>query len=350
MRFHADLLALCLIPAGFVGLSILNPAAVPAFTLCGLVLSVPSFLRHWKSLRGTALRPSLCWFALAGLLAAVSQVQAILEPIETGRPLTGHWVYLCALATLAALLSVFNARRPGSGAWAFLMGVLVLLFLIPWVEAQGSISSARAAARLRLEAPWNAFFAILVVAATANFAATRRWPIATLLFLALGLVLFPLTFPETNPRLRAHVWTALPFTLAALGLRGLVPPRQQPQATLAADRLWLWFRDHWGAAWALRVRERFNRESAVSDWGIQLGWRGLLYPRVTSLRSGNITPMVPQAKLALAYTTLRALLKRFADAERMDEVASYDESASVDPGRSAPTMETEAVEQRPPDP
>jgi hypothetical protein len=79
------------------------------------------------------------------------------------------------------------------------------------------------------------------------------------------------------------------------------------------ERLWLWFRDHWGVVWALRVRERFNREAELAGWPVRLSWFGL--EQVDS-PSGD----QPAAAPALAETTLRGLIRRFAQPWRLDQV------------------------------
>src|SRR5207245_6824908 len=109
------------------------------------------------------------------------------EPTGTGRPLAGHLTYLAVLATLAALVSVLNARTPGGGAWAILMGLLVLVFLIPWLEGPGLVRDARGLGRLRLDAPWTLFYALLVLAGVTNYLPTRYGPTAA--WLAAGFAL-----------------------------------------------------------------------------------------------------------------------------------------------------------------
>ena len=78
-------------------------------------------------------------------------------------------------------------------------------------------------------------------------------------------------------------------------------------------RLWFWFRDHWGVVWALRNQERFNRTAELAGWPVRLTWYGLepVAPTRARRRAG---------RSAEAETTFRGLIRRFAQAWRLDQV------------------------------
>ena len=89
----------------------------------------------------------------------------------------------------------------------------------------------------------------------------------------------------------------------------------QPKPVPTASRLWFWFRDNWGVAWALRVLERFNRAAEVSHWPVRLTWFGIV---PLPGEAGALPPPSPEE----LETTFRNLMKRFAASRRLDEVAN----------------------------
>lgn len=293
------------------------PEEAPAWVLGTLLVSSLPMVRGWRLARGTALRPPLVWGLMALVLGMVAQLVAIGEPLAEGRPWAGHGTYLMSLASLAALISVLNARRPGSGPWAGLMALLVLVFLIPWLEGSGLAGSGHAMERLRLESPWNLFLVLLILIGTANYLPTRYGPAAFLVGIGLGLEWLALVATAWPPTWRGRLWSLVPWCLAlAVWIAEAIAARPV-HAKTDLDRLWLWFRDRWGLVWTLRVMERFNREARVARWPIRLEWLGVVSTSPQSAPGDPAEPMMPEDALA----TLRGLLRRFADRERLDEAA-----------------------------
>ena len=83
---------------------------------------------------------------------------------------------------------------------------------------------------------------------------------------------------------------------------------------MSCERLWFWFRDHWGVVWALRVQERFNREAELVQWPVRLTWFGL-YP-ADPLGTGAAPPCPPEAE-----AVFRGLIRRFAQPWRLDQAS-----------------------------
>lgn len=323
-----------------VSLSSRYPWLISVVTLGGLAFGPVLAQRAWHDTHGTALRPTVVWFACAWGFAVLSQVQALREPIASGRPWSGHSVYLCALASTAGLLSVLNARRPGAGAWAWLMGVLMLVFAIPWMESQGAVAHSHLNSRLHLEPPWNVFFGLLAGVGVANFLPTRFWPAALGLGASLGIVLVRLSATHLSLTTQALLWLPLPVTYSLVCMYALIPAVRDPSthAESRADRAWLWFRDRWGAAWGLRVQERFNREAHVANAKIQLSWEGTLERAQDD--TGPTQPVHPNPARFEAYESLRSILKRFVDPSRLDAISGLEvanrESPLVDAAASSP--------------
>jgi len=290
----------------------LDPGRAPAVLFFSLGGAVRPWLAAWRGALGTALRPALLWAALAVALAGVAQLVALTEPLAGGRPATGRLTYLAVLALLAALISVLNARAPGGRVWAGLMVVLVVVFMIPWLEEPGRMRRAQGMTYLHLGSPWTLFYGLLVVVGVTNYLPTRYGSAAACLGLVFILEYVGLTRMDWSLQRRAAVWEWVSWTFA-LSVRIAQKSAKQGPAEGRFEPLWLWFRDHWGVVWALRVRERFNREAELAGWPVRLTWFGL--EPVGSLESGRAL-RVP----ALAETTLRGLIRRFAQPWRLDQV------------------------------
>jgi hypothetical protein len=101
------------------------------------------------------------------------------------------------------------------------------------------------------------------------------------------------------------------------------------EAAQGFERLWFWFRDHWGVVWALRTQERFNRAAELAHWPVRLSWFGLV-----AINGSDKLPRLDDP--AAAATTFRGLIRRFAQAWRIDQVAEFDPTKSCDDGNTGP--------------
>jgi hypothetical protein len=311
MRFLAGLLLLL---SG--GALLAAPEQAPLAVAAGLAAAFWPLWRAWNGARGTALRGAVVWSAVACALGVAAELACWSENAGSGRVVAGHITYLSTLATLAALISVLGARKPGAAGWAMLMGLLVLVMMIPWLEAPTLLRHAGGMGRLRLDAPWSIFYALLVVAGVTNYLPTRYGP--AVFWLAPGFVLEYLGLERSDWPLerRALVWAVFPWTLMvavwlAFALRR-GRSRRPTRDEGGLERTWLWFRDHWGVVWALRVQEWFNRAADVAGWPVRLNWFG-----VVRLVTDAAVPDV-------ATTRLKSLMSRFATAERIAREAGGD--------------------------
>lgn len=279
----------------------------------GLALgtAVVPWLTAWRGARGTELRPAVAWAGLALFMALGSQGVAALETINSGRPMAGHLVYLSVLASFAALISVLNARRPGGGAWAILMALLILVFLIPWLEGPGWARKAQGLSRLRLDAPWTLFYGLVVIAGVTNYLPTRYGRAAAWLGLGFVCEYFALTRSDLRLSQGARLWSAVPWTLATSAWSGFWSANRVGPPRGGLDATWIWFRDHWGVVWALRLQERFNRTAEAIGWPLRLTWDGIV-------PAAGATEVDIRAVLPAAATTLNGLLRRFAELDRID--------------------------------
>ena len=294
------------------------PALAPWVVMMVVCGAIRPWLNVWKGAEGTALRGALAWAGLTIALGLLAQVLALLELSDTGRPWTGRITYLMALAMLASLMSVLGARNPGGRAWAILMVLLVVVFLIPWLEAGGRLRRAHGLGQLQLDSPWTLFYGLLVLAGVTNYLPTRYGLAA--LSLGAGLVLEYLGLTRTNwtAETRATVWPAVAWSLALGWWLAEWANRRPSPGRDSLERLWLWFRDHWGVVWALRIEERFNRAAEVSRWPVRLTWFGLVPASPTTTNTPLESP--EQAEAAL-----RGLMRRFVAPERIDALLNTGE-------------------------
>jgi hypothetical protein len=289
------------------GALLFAPEHAPAAVALALLTTIGPLRAAWRGARGTALGAAVVWAAAAIVLGIAAQAVALTEPLASGRPGAGHLTYVATLASLAALISVLNARSPGGGAWAILMGLLVLVFLIPWAEDPLLLRHAGGLGHLRLDAPWSFFYALLVVAGVTNYLPTRYGPAALCLAAAFLLEYLGLARTDWTRARRGLVWSVVPWIFAVAVWVAEARAQRPLEARNRLEAIWLWFRDHWGVVWALRVQERFNRTAEALHWPVRLSWFGVV--------SSPAGAEIPEA----AEATLKSLLRRFAEPERLDE-------------------------------
>jgi hypothetical protein len=298
----------------------LDPGHAPVVLLFAIASAALPWRAAWRGAGGTALRPALIWVAVALALSVGAQVVALTEPLATGRPVAGRLTYLFVLAILAALVSVLNARTPGERVWAGLMFLLVVVFMIPWLEEAGRIRRPQGVVLVHLDSPWTIFYGFLVVVGVTNYLPTRFGLAAVCVGTALILEYFGLTRADWPAERRAVVWEWVAWAFAA----GIWVARWSASRASRAngfDGLWFWFRDHWGVVWALRNQERFNRTAELAGWPVRLAWYGLA--SVEGPGRGRELAVPIEAEPAF-----RGLLRRFANAARLDRVCESARSSA----------------------
>ncbi|MFI5457995.1 MAG: hypothetical protein ACHRXM_21350 [Isosphaerales bacterium] len=300
-----------------------DPGRAPLLLLVALCSAGGPWLEAWKSARGTALRPALVWAGLAIVLAVIAQLASLSEPLAAGRPGAGRLTYVAILALLAALVSVLNARTPGGRVWAGLMVLLVVVFLIPWLEEQTRLRRAQGLAQLHLDAPWTIFYGLLVVVGLTNYLPTRFGIAAACLGLVFFLEYLGLTRVDWPAERRATLWSWVAWTFASSMWVARFSAGREPPSGVSCERLWFWFRDHWGVVWALRVQERFNRSAGLGRWPVRLTWFGL--EPADPLQTDALPPCPAEAEAAF-----RGLIRRFAQPWRLDVASGTHALTSCD--------------------
>jgi hypothetical protein len=196
-----------------------------------------------------------------------------------------HFVALTLFG--CASVAVLGARNPNAAAWQFVVCGLAVVLMLPQFEA-----SIRDCPIDFSGVRW-AFVCGLGAFASLNYLFTRlAFPI--ILLAVGGTLTFFIPKPTDGEPIAIFghlfglvcIWSA-----PAVGWVSFWDRCRDKSPT---SRLWLDFRDRYGAVWALRVMEQFNRSAANAGSEKTIKWNGL----------NGIDD-------AAAYERLTALLKRF---------------------------------------
>lgn len=257
-----------------------------------------------RSLTGTTL-VAVWWWCLAAL-AALGGSELVIA-LAAGEPTPG-WVaplrLLAATGTLTPIIALFGAKRPQDRGWQFIVLALWCILSLPslkWLLFGGE---------QEMHAAQLAFLGVLIGAGAVNGLVTRRW-LASLLYCGGQLALFAPYFPPTRELLAPSA--AAPFGMALLVLAWWLWAGDLPRGRAATDplsRVWLDFRDDFGAVWGLRVMERMNASSTMYGWPLVLSWSGLV-PRDDLADVFEVPPALEDS--------LRTLLRRFVSRQWIDE-------------------------------
>jgi hypothetical protein len=243
----------------------------------------------------------------------------------TGRPIwLSHLRFIAAGATFCPLMALLGAKRPQDRGWQFvvlsLLGMIVFYALTELAYRPDRPPALHWVVRWLLIVP-------LVVIGLMNHVLTRYWLPATLVALGQALLFWP-QFPELQGRLptwlndaaRAGDTVAL-AGIACLSAAVLVvslwqfswrvadEPRILATSATGLNRLWLDFRDSFGALWGLRVAARFNQSAEQLDWPVRLAWGGL---RPTARVPEGTADSPPPHQRAMRQV-LESMLRRFVD-------------------------------------
>jgi hypothetical protein len=241
--------------------------------------------RAWRASRGSTLRHTLAWATLAWLPWWYLAFGTAVFDGRGAMPEAVTYVPVCL--TACAGVAVLGARRPGVGAWNFVVLGLLVILLLPFAEGLG---------RLELSWPRLLFLGAVVAVGFLNYLPTRLGLPAALIAGVCGASLWSIA-----RGLETRHWEEWEITAlwAAPWAAFVLLKWWRPASEF--DRTWQAFRDSFGALWAERTRQQFNRAAANAGLAGRLGWCGL-----------RAAPAAEQEQL---LTILQALLKRFGPAE-----------------------------------
>ena len=229
--------------------------------------------------RGSTAVPAAAW----GVAAAATLA------LELGWRAAGGLVDPAAAAALrlaAAALSVcpamalLGAKRPQHGVWQFIVATLAVVLALPAVAA----TLVRPGTFPDVHMLGRGFLLVLVAVGWLNFVATRHGVAATLVAAGQG-VLLRAFLPLPGWRVGDAAVDAVGCLLVAGGAAVAAlqsaraagrPPRGSGHPLAARiDPPYLALRETLGAAWTLRIAERFDAIATARGWPCRLRFGGL---------------------------------------------------------------------------
>jgi hypothetical protein len=248
---------------------------------------------------GTALRGTLATRGSTALPATLWAIAACLWlAFDTGLRAAGLVSQPASAASLrmvtAALsicpaMSLLGAKRPQHGVWQLIVAALAAILLLPVLATAlarpGSVPDAHLLGRC--------FLVILSLVGWMNFVTTRRGTAATLVTLGQLIVLrgfLPLVasepaFPPTASTSAAWAASvdvvgcclvAIGGLLAVVAKGGRKTPLAPPGTFAGSvEPAFRGFRETFGAAWTLRVAERFDGIATNRGWPCRLRFEGI---------------------------------------------------------------------------
>ena len=265
--------------------------------------------------RGSTAVPAALWSTAAALFFALTTLQQTTENLDIAT-LGIHRVVIAALS-VCPVMSLLGAKRPQHGVWQFIVGALAAVLALPAASAilihPGSLPNLHILGRF--------FLPVLVLVGWMNFIGTRRAAAATLVAVGHFGLIWPLLpgiqLEDALPQpARDLVAISCMTTGGFLGLAQAVFARLRRRLVLAdGDRLplessefkyrvntcFLALRETLGAAWTLRLAERFDQMARRRGWPVQLTFQGLQMQE--ELREASWEPD--------ALRAMEALMKRF---------------------------------------
>jgi hypothetical protein len=237
--------------------------------------------------RGSTAVPAAVWGLVAWLaLAAEMVLRSRGQLVDLGAAASMRLVVV-ALA-LCPAMSLLGAKRPQHGVWQFIVASLAVVLALPVGRALVLMPGSLPAVHLLAE--W--FMLALAIVGWMNFIATRRGVAATLITggqLVLMRPFLPGLAIDTQIAgvIASPVVDCVAVTVAAVGTLLAVAQGSRReglrQASLGSvhplaaviDPPFLALRETLGAAWALRIAERFDQIAVSRGWPCRLSFRGL---------------------------------------------------------------------------
>ncbi len=265
----------------------------PVVTLVLMIVALVAIGIVFRTVRETTLVGAGGWALVA--IVGLSWLRfsgAFTSPLES---------FVAGVLTLGPGVAVLGAKRPQQHAWHFIVLTSLVMLTMPAVEGlvfgHGRMPE--------LHGVRQGLIVGLIGLSWANYVATRytipitMFAAGQLLIMARHLSWF---FGPLDEELTS---VGITCVYAAVVLAWLIGRRRYPHRDVI-DGPWRAFRDSYGAAWSLRVAERFNATAKANDWPIELHWSGW-QPRIEQ----------PEPKeIDLAWVQcLDALLRRFVSRE-----------------------------------
>ena len=288
--------------------------------------------------RGSTAVPAAAWAVAACLaLAAESLARGTVAVVD---PATAASLRLAVVAlSLCPIMSLLGAKRPQHGVWQFIVATLAVVLCLPAATAlvvrPGGFPDVHPIERCLV--------AVVIAVGWLNFIGTGRGPAATCVAIGQGLLargLLPVAVGGVPAAARGDlvdlaacglicagaVLAAFPAALARGRPNKNLPQPADEAAALATgiDPAFRSVRETFGAAWTLRIAERFDELAIARGWPCRLRFADGL---AVGPAVATATAAVPAADWPRdARRALRALLLRFVSPAWLERHAWPDES------------------------
>lgn len=225
--------------------------------------------------------------------------------------------YMAHVTMFCPLMAVLGAKRPQNREWSFIVFSWWIVLSLPAISALLFPTG-----KFQIGWLWWLLLTGASVMTVLNYGPTKFWLSSLLIAAAQFLVVPGIVDFGGRPGVSAGVNSQTSLILIGLAfLAACVTARSCPRTEKAPlDRVWLDFRDAFGAIWALRVADRINALAMAASWDIALGWRGFrstVSPDVSDLKiRPEVAPVLEQS--------VRNLLRRFVTTEWLDARLSTD--------------------------
>ena len=248
---------------------------------------------RWSRFSGTTLRAPAVWTLIS--LASLLVIELIIELAGLSDSVPVALRYVGSASTCCPLMALLGAKRPQDVGWQWIVVTLWIVLVLPVGETlvlwQGG------ALEIGPFRKW--FLVILMLVAIGNYGLTRFALPVLLCVLGQAVLLqphLPLVIDVPGGRLSG-------FALVCFGICVAFGQTRRRGKSDGWNTVWIDFRNAFGLVWSLRIMERLNATSRLSDWDAQLGWFG--FERFESMEEHNLE----------FERAVRTLLRRFVSPE-----------------------------------
>ena len=262
------------------GLSLASMAA--AACGCAVLAAVAAAAGGWLA-RGSTAVPAALWAVAAAVSLALETGLRAMGGLADPATAAAARLVTVALA-VCPTMSLLGAKRPQHGVWQFIVASLGVVLAMPALSA----TLVRPGTLPDVHMLEHGFLALLLLVGWMNFIGTRRAVAATLItagqaVLARGfLPLVPAAVADAPLPLGEAVATAAIAAGAVFAAcqSAVAAGRSRSSnaghsITARVARAHDALRETLGAAWTLRIAERFNTVAEARGWPCRLHFRGL---------------------------------------------------------------------------
>lgn len=233
----------------------------------------------WWLVRGTTAVPAAMWAIVAALGLAIEAGCTEAGWLRETSSRAAARLVVVSLA-VCPVMSILGAKRPQHGVWQFIVATLACVLSMPAVTAV----LVRPGSAPELHLIERCFLPLLVVVGWLNYAATRRSLAACLVSVGqLGLMWTFLSMLGDREHLSPAVDAGAAVLVAVGAAISVAQAVFWPVNSKGMHGLggtigtpFLALRETLGAAWTIRIAERFNAVAAEGRWPCRLRFRGIV--------------------------------------------------------------------------